>query len=88
MLNQEIQFTKDKIVTEQDRIAENFKLDCENQHLKYYQEGYRESMLTLIHGEIKVGDLLEIDVNRYSPDGARRNSYDEGWSHAINDFRI
>ena len=35
-------------------IKETFRLDCEIQHIKYYQEGYRECMLTQIHGEDKV----------------------------------
>lgn len=71
---------------EQERIKEILRVDFESQHIKYYQKGYRESMLTQIHGENKVGDILQIDVDRYSPDSPRRTSYDQGWNDAINDY--
>lgn len=75
-------------MTEQERIKEIIRLDCENQHIKHYQEGYRESMLTQIHSEDKVWDELQIDVDRYSPDSARRISYDQGWYEAISDYGL
>ena len=55
-------------------------------HEKHYNEGYRESMLTLLHGENKVWDAFNIDVDRYTPDSARRISYDLGWLKAIEDY--
>ena len=76
------------MITEQERIKEIFRLDCENQHMKYYQEGYKESMLTLIHGEDIVWDKLQIDASRYAPGGARRVSYDEGWNCAVRDYKL
>lgn len=75
-------------MTTSERISEINRLDCENQHVRYYFQGYRESMLTLIHGENFVWTNLVIDVDRYSPDSARRNSYDEGWKDAVNDFNL
>lgn len=67
---------------------EIFRLDCENQHIKHYQEGYRESMLTQIHGEDKIWDKLQIDTGRYAPDSARRISYNQGWNDAISDYGL
>jgi hypothetical protein len=75
-------------MTEQERIKEILRLDCENQHIKHYQEGYREGMLTKIHGEDKVWDNLQIDVDRYSPDSARRISYQQGWNDAVSDYGL
>lgn len=57
------------------------------QHLKHYHEGYRECMLTSLYGESFV-ERLGIDVDRYSPDSARRNSYNEGWGKAKNDLNL
>lgn len=73
---------------EQKYIKENIRLDCENQHYKHYQEGYREAMLITIHGLSKVSDELQIDVDRYSPDGIKRLSYDQGWDDAMNDLML
>lgn len=64
------------------------ELDCDYQHLKYYQLGYRESILTLIHGENKVWEQFNIDVDRYSNGSARRVSYNEGWQDAILDYKL
>lgn len=75
-------------MTEQERIKEILRLDCENQHIKHYQEGYRESILTLVHGEDKVWDILQIDVDRYSPDSVRRISYNQGWNDAVTDYGL
>ena len=75
-------------MTEQERIKEILRLDSENQHIKYYQQGYREGMLTQIHGEEKVWDKLKIDVDRYSPDSARRISYNQGWDNAVSDYGL
>lgn len=69
-------------------LKEKLALDNENQHLKRYQEGYRECFLTKTHGEEKVWDVFQIDVDRYSPDSARRFSYNQGWNDALNDFSI
>lgn len=57
------------------------------QHLTHYQCGYRECILTLLYGESFV-ERLGIDVDRYSPDSARRNSYNEGWENAKNDLTL
>jgi hypothetical protein len=46
-------------MTEQERIKEILRLDSENQHIKYYQQGYREGMLTQIHGEEKAMQMLQ-----------------------------
>jgi len=67
-------------------LRNTMTLDCENQHLKYYQKGYRESILTLVHGEEKVWDEFGIDTRPYPPDGARDVSYMEGWNLAIKDY--
>ena len=64
------------------------QLDCEIQHIKYYNEGYREKMLDLIHGEEAVWDKLQIDTDRYSPDSARRISYDNGRDDAARDYDL
>lgn len=75
--------------TEEKQYLEKIlRLDCENQHLKYYQEGYREYMLTAIHGDGEVWKELQIDTERYAPGGARRISYEEGWEKATNDYNI
>lgn len=57
-------------------------------HLCHYHEGYRESMLTLIHGENIVWDKFQIDTARYSPGSARDTSYQEGWNKAIQDYNL
>jgi len=75
-------------MTETERIEEILRLDCENQHIKHYQEGYREGILTQIHGEYKLWNKLQIDVDRYSPDSARRISYDQGWNDAVRDYGL
>lgn len=72
----------------QERIKEILRLDNMNQHLKHYQEGYRESMLTQIYEEDKVWSNFEIDVDRYLPGSARRFSYDQGWNDAISDYSL
>ena len=74
--------------TETEILIEKNKLDCELQHLKYYQEGYRHSVLTIMYGEIKVGDELDIETHKYSPDGVRDVSYKEGWNKAIEDYNL
>lgn len=74
------------MMTEIERIKESIRLDNKYQHIKYYQEGYRECVLTLRHGEDKVWDRMQIDVGRYAPDSARKISYEEGWNDAINDY--
>lgn len=64
------------------------ELDGKYQDQKYYHEGYRESILTLIHGEIYVGDNMDIDIKRYSPGSARSISYQTGWLDALNDYNL
>lgn len=64
------------------------QIDCKFQHLKHYGEGYREKMLELIHGEQAVWDELQIDTDRYSPDSARRISYDNGRDDAARDYNL
>jgi hypothetical protein len=58
-----------------------FSLDCLNQHLKHYHEGYREFFLILNHGQDAV-ENKNIDIDRYSLDSPRRNSYNDGWKQA------
>ena len=50
--------------TEKELLIENNRLDCELQHLKYYQEGYRHSVLTIVYGEIKEGNELDIETHK------------------------
>ena len=71
---------------EAELIKEKLKLDAALQHLRHYQEGYREGMLTLLHGEDIVWGVFGIDVARYAPDSARKFSYNEGWNAAVNDY--
>jgi len=40
------------------------------------------------HGEDKVWDNLQIDVDRYSPDSVRRISYQQGWNDAVSDYGL
>jgi|JI10StandDraft_1071094.scaffolds.fasta_scaffold214211_3 hypothetical protein len=61
--------------------------DSTIQHLKHYHEGYRESILTSMFGESYV-ERIGIDVDRYSPNSARKNSYNEGWESAKNDVNF
>ena len=75
-------------MNEDQRILENLRLDCENRHIKNYFDGYRESMLTLIHGEDAVSDVFDIDVQRHSPDSPTEFSYNEGWLQAVNDYQL
>ena len=58
--------------------------DYEAQHFKYFFKGYREKVLERLYGEQEVEDM-GIDTQRYSPDSARRFSYDEGRKKAQED---
>ena len=68
-------------------LEENLRLDCTIRHMRNFQEGYREGMLYLIHGD-KILDELNIDTCRFSPDGPSDVSYKEGWKKAEEDYNL
>jgi hypothetical protein len=76
----------DVVIAAEDNLKDHLQLDFRTQHLKHYEEGYKEGMLTKILGQEKVWSILKIDVDRYAPDSARSNSYKEGWENAISDY--
>ena len=69
-------------------LQDNFRADCEIQHMKHYQEGYRECTIILRHGEDVAYDLFGIDAFPYHPDGAADISYKMGWEKAEQDWNL
>lgn len=68
-------------------LEEKHQTDFENMHMKYFQEGYRECILTQLYGENKVFSEMQIDTDRYSHGSAKYNSYQEGWESASQDLK-
>lgn len=69
------------------QIREALELDYKLQHLKHYMQGYKEFILTKIHGAQAV-ENMGIDFNRYSTGSASRISYDSGWNAAESNFKL
>lgn len=69
-----------------DHKNEILNIDAAYQHLKYFHEGYRDKMITLLHGDKFAEEQMGIDTGRYAIGSARRFSYDEGWEQAAKDY--
>lgn len=69
-----------------DDKKEMLNVDAAYQHLKYFHEGYRDRMITFLHGDKFAEERMGIDTGRYAIGSARRFSYDEGWEQAAKDY--